>query len=179
MQNGYKVQTQINNYTVIIKSNKPIINSNKPINYSNKPINKPINNRNKPINNRNKQNKPNTNKNNKNRYNKTNKLIENKYKFKKHNYNFELIKTFTDLYVIYKINYYKIDIEIKLPIQLYTKYNDKFIYDRILNIINMSNTIDEICLQWNIFAYIINNNSYISNKSNLTDNINKIRNILY
>jgi hypothetical protein len=124
----------------------------------------------------NKQNQHNLNK--QNQLNNTNIIKTPNYKFRKHNYNFELIKINTNSYVIYKINYYKINNELKIPIQLYTKYNDRFIYNKIMNIINLSDTMNDICIQWDILVYIINNNCNISEKSTLTDNINKIHKIL-
>jgi hypothetical protein len=148
-------KNQFNNEFI---NNKTICNRKRNNNVNNNRNNNMNNNRNNNMNNR-----RNNNMNNKQNYH-----------FSKSDYNFILSKTSTNTFIIYTIKHNHNINEIKFPKHLYSITNDNYIYDKLLNIINNTNSLAELNIQWNIISNIIDNISPISSIKSFINNFNNI-----
>lgn len=96
------------------------------------------------------------------------------YHFVKSNYNFILSKKRDNTFIIYMIKHNHNLNEIKFPKHLYSITNDNYIYDKLLNIINNTNSFNELNIQWNIISNIIDTICPISNTKTFINYFNNV-----
>ena len=100
------------------------------------------------------------------------------YSFTKDNYRFKLVRTEDSVYIYYNIKYNNLIEPIRLLKKVISVYAEDFIYDKIINVINKTKTLNEFNSQFNIIKFILSNiinfsdkNSFIRNYNNFINNI--------